>query len=115
MTSPESIRGANANSWLARSSVRKAVPESFSVFRTNGALAWAAFELRGLWPPRPATRRARRVMRLRLDPRHVAFLGALPPERPPDRRHPVVVVDGDERVEREMALVHALDDDEFLI
>ena len=42
---------SDANYWLARSSVRKAVPESFSVFRRDGPFARPAFELRPLWPP----------------------------------------------------------------
>src|SRR5439155_3323540 len=40
---------SDANYWLARSSVRKAVPESFSVFRRDGPFARPAFELRPLF------------------------------------------------------------------
>ncbi len=56
-----------------------------------------------------------RVDGLGLDAALVAFLGELAPERPANRRHGVIMVQGDNGVQGELAVVHALGDYHFVV
>ncbi len=62
-----------------------------------------------------SSHRAGRVDGLGLDAALIAFPGELAPERPANRRHGVVVVQGDDGVQGELAVVHALGDDHFVV
>jgi hypothetical protein len=59
--------------------------------------------------------RYRRIDRLRLDAARLAVLDELSSEGPADRRAGVVVIDRDDGIHGELAVVHALDEDDVIV
>ena len=59
--------------------------------------------------------RHRRIDRLGLDAARVAVLDELAPERSANRRLRVIVVERDDRIERELAVVHPLGENDVII
>jgi len=59
--------------------------------------------------------RLRRINRLGLDAARVAVLDELAPERAADWRHRIIVIECDDGIEGELAVVHALRDDDVIL